>query len=199
MFYDLPHVLMSSPCQRHLRFSIYDRTSIGGLEKIDVASREGAYQWRNNHANMTRSPPIRCTWRSHKKRHGNDWLGQKSEREHRWIIYVFVGIAKFHQRSTLARCDKVWQSRRRHMVHEQCPTYVSARQNALAHNFPHAPYHHHARIMYLTESIRHLKADMDGAETAFTDAQDPVRCLMMRICVVSIELCRLTHCRAIVQ
>ena len=45
----------------------------------------------------------------------------------------------------------------------------------------------------------HLKADMDGAETAFTDAQDPVRCLMMRICVVSIELCRLTHCRAIVD
>jgi hypothetical protein len=45
--------------------------------------------------------------------------------------------------------------------------------------------------MNLTESIRHLKADMDGA--AITDAQDPVRCLMMRIFVVSIEyVCRLT-------
>ena len=45
--------------------------------------------------------------------------------------------------------------------------------------------------MNLTESIRHLKADMDGA--AITDAQDPVCCLMMIIVVVSIEyVCRLT-------
>jgi hypothetical protein len=70
------------------------------------------------------------------------------------------------------------------------PTYVHIQKRAFAWESRDVTFPGEIRtylspltttIMNLTASIRHLKANMDGAETAFTDAQDPVRCMMMII------------------